>query len=106
MLKPNIDDQEIVFNGLLTKDEFFSLIQSIKRDGAIDEDESNRLVKWASGVLAQAELVKLLIEGFCTIDGWNGDAPNIVPTEESINFMADFEQSRPYLEESNYAANV
>lgn len=97
-------DEEIVFDGLLTKEEFIALSQSIKREGVIDEDEMNRLVRWASRIQGQAESVKMLIEGWMKIDGWHGDRPNIVPTDETLDFIGGFDLTAPMLEESNYAA--
>lgn len=71
----------INFNGMVTKEEFFKLSQSIKRNGEINEDELEKLVDWVTEKRCGASCADLLIEGFLTIETWDGNDPKFKPTD-------------------------
>lgn len=92
---------EIEFNGILSKDDFFKLIQAVRRDGAIDEAEAEKLVNWAIERLTGAGLVNLMINGMLKVENWSDGNPNVVPTDEALNVFERFESMDiPMLEES------
>jgi hypothetical protein len=71
------------FDGLLSKEDFFKLLQAIKRDGNINETEAEKLTKWATEALTQAGLVTLVMNGFLKVQGWDENGfPLLVPTDE------------------------
>ncbi len=87
-----INDREIIVNGVLSKDEFFKLARIVKRDGAGDEADVEKLVLWAIKQRTGAECLNLLLEDFLTIDGWDGDEPQFgIPSDdEDFPELLDF----------------
>ena len=96
-----IGDDEIVFNGILSNDEIFKLQQAVKRDGVIDEDEATKLVLWAIEIRTGAECLKMLLEEFVVVNGWqnNGEPRFGLPMDE-LEFLGSLEFDQPLLEES------
>lgn len=90
-------DGEIICDGLLTADELRRLQEAVRRDGQIDESEAEKIVRWASRIFSQYETVKLLLEGWARVEGFSGDAPNLVPTRETVEFIgtADLDAMMP-----------
>lgn len=94
-------EDEIEFNELLTKNEFFQLIEAVRRDGQIDESESEKLVNWAIEKRNGAMCVELLIGGFLTVQGWKDGNPILQLSDDSINGATNFDSLEiPMLEES------
>lgn len=96
-----VEYNEIEFKGILSKDEFFKLIEAVRRDGAIDEAEAEKLVNWAYGQLTGAGLVNLMINGLLKVESWTAGNPNVVPTEDALNFFGMMDVPEiPMVEES------
>lgn len=99
--------EAILFNGMLTKEEFFTLIDAAKKHNPnADEQEISKLVNWAIEKRVGAECVKLLIDGFLELRGWNGDEPQIAPPAELVRQMSEFEAAPTPKFEGNYAQNI
>ncbi len=88
----------INFNEMITKDELFKLSQSIKRDGEIDEAELEKLVDWVTDKRCGATCADLVIEGFLTVESWDGNDPHFKPVKD--DFDKFLEKEIPLLEES------
>lgn len=93
-----MDNTNINFNEMITKDEFFKLSQAIKRDGEINETELEKLVNWVTEKRCGASCADLVIEGFLKVEGWDGNNPNFKPVEDDFDKFLEIEI--PLLEES------
>lgn len=79
--------EEIVFNGILSKDEFFKLKNAVRcDDGTVDEAELDRLVNWTLEKRTAIECLNLLLEGFMTISEWKNGEPIFGLPSDSVEF--------------------
>lgn len=98
------DYNEIEFSGILSKDDFFKLIGAVRRNGAIDEAEAEKLVNWAIERLTGAGLVNLMINGMLKVESWSDGNPNVVPTNDALNFFDRFNTQVFPMHEENYVS--
>lgn len=92
---------EIEFNGLITKEEFLKVVKLVGND----EAQVAKLVTWIVARRSEAEVANLMLEGLFEFNGWDGDAPLLVPTDEAIEEFLNDETPSPKFE-GNYVQSV
>lgn len=89
---------ELEFSGLITKEEFLTVVKLIGNN----EDEVAKVVNWVVAKRSEAEVANLMLQGFFEFSGWDGDDPILVPSDELIeDFLADAPKSK-----GNYVKSV
>lgn len=82
--------EEIEFGGILSKAEFFKLMEATRKpDGKIDESDVEKLVNWAIEKRTGASCVDLLLNGFVKFSGFDSEGmPVFMPHDDEIDEWA------------------